>query len=60
MQKLVYLIQEIGGVPAGYRYAFYTYGPYSRDLEGDLGIVQSLKGIAIIYDEGSNSFNIST
>jgi hypothetical protein len=27
IQKNVHLIQELGGVDAGYRFSFYTYGP---------------------------------
>lgn len=35
-QKLVYLIEGIGGAQLGYEYEIYFYGPYSRKLDDDL------------------------
>ena len=29
LQKKVHLIHEMGGVDTGYRFSFYTYGPFS-------------------------------
>ena len=38
MQKLIYLMQEAKGVPCGYEYRFYNYGPYASELSRDLSI----------------------
>ena len=59
VQKLVYLIQELGRVPIGYRFHFYHYGPYSSDLAGDLGFVNTLKGVSIDYDQSLNMYDIT-
>jgi uncharacterized protein YwgA len=58
MQKLVYLLQEIGSVPLGYRFNFYTYGPYSSDLSGDLDIVALRDGVSVSYEAAENSYAI--
>ncbi len=34
-QKLIYFLQEIG-IPSGYRYEIYHYGPYSFELAQEL------------------------
>lgn len=54
IQKNVHLIQELGGVDAGYRFSFYTYGPYSSDLAGDLDVVATLGGAEITYYSSDN------
>ena len=36
IQKITYLAQEIG-IPLGYKFKWYTYGPYSRKLALDTG-----------------------
>jgi uncharacterized protein YwgA len=59
MQKLIYLIQALEGVPVGYSFHFYHYGPYSSDLAGDLEFVDTLQGIRITYDPYINMYNIS-
>jgi uncharacterized protein YwgA len=40
--KLVYLLQEVRGVPLGYRFRLYTYGPYDTNVLDDLDYAQSL------------------
>jgi len=59
MQKLIYLIQALEGVPIGYPFHFYHYGPYSSDLAGDLEFVNTLQGVRITYDSYINMYNIS-
>jgi uncharacterized protein YwgA len=59
IQKLIYLMQELGRVPLGYRFHFYHYGPYSSDLAGDLGFVNTLKGISIDYEPSLNVYDIT-
>jgi uncharacterized protein YwgA len=60
MQKYVHLIQDLARVPVGYRFSFYTYGPYSSDLAGDLDILNSMNGIAIVFDDEDNAYRISS
>ena len=47
LQKKVHLIHEFGGVDTGYRFAFYTYGPYSVSLAGDLDVIANSGGANI-------------
>ena len=58
IQKNVHLIQELGGVDAGYRFSFYTYGPYSSGLAGDLDVVAALGGAKITYYSSDNYYRI--
>lgn len=60
LQKLVHLVEELGGVDAGYRFSFYTYGPYSSDLTGDLDAVAGQNGINVVYLKDENSYQITT
>jgi uncharacterized protein YwgA len=57
-QKLVYLTQELEGVPIDYRFRFYYYGPYSSDLAGDLEYLNTLQGVKITYDPFVNMYHI--
>ncbi len=59
LQKNVHLIQEFGGVDAGYRFSFYTYGPYSSELSGDLDIVAASRGVVVNYDSPQNFYSIA-
>lgn len=59
LQKNVHLIQEFGRVDAGYRFSFYTYGPYSSELAGDLDLVAARQGIEITYNSTDNYYLIS-
>jgi uncharacterized protein len=59
IQKYVYLLQELEGVATGYKFSFYTYGPYSSDLAGDLDVVNSLQGVSITYSPSDNAYNIA-
>lgn len=47
MQKLIYLIQEAKGVPCGYDYRFYNYGPYASELSRDLEYTDFLGVISL-------------
>jgi len=58
IQKNVHLIQELGGVDAGYRFSFYTYGPYSSGVAGDLDVVAALGGAKITYNSSDNYYLI--
>jgi hypothetical protein len=39
LQKLVYLLQKLEDVPAGYRFRFFTYGLFADDLAFALDVV---------------------
>lgn len=47
LQKLVYLLQEIYGIEAGYDFELYTYGPYTSRLLQDLDQVEALEGVKV-------------
>ena len=58
LQKKMHLIQELGGVDTGYRYSFYTYGPYSIGLAGDLDVIANSGGAKISYNSSDNYYLI--
>ncbi len=58
LQKKVHLIQELGSVDTGYRFSFYTYGPYSGSLAGDLDVVAKSGGAKISYNSSDNYYLI--
>jgi uncharacterized protein YwgA len=60
LQKLVHLVEELGGVDAGYRFSFYTYGPYASDLTADLDAVAGLGGIVVSYSADENAYSITS
>jgi len=41
LQKLVYFAQEIGQLPTKYSYAIDYYGPFSRELAGDMSFLDA-------------------
>jgi uncharacterized protein len=59
LQKLVYLLQELEHVPLGYRFRFFTYGPFSDDLAYTLDVVESMGGLNVAYDQGANAYEIT-
>jgi uncharacterized protein len=59
LQKLIYLLQELEKVPLGYRFRFFTYGPFSDDLAYTLDVVENIKGVKIAYDVNSSAHKIS-
>lgn len=40
--KLTFFLQELKGVPLGYSYRIYTYGPYDGQVLTDLKVAESL------------------
>jgi uncharacterized protein len=56
LMKLAYLLQTLKGVPLGYDFRLYTYGPFDSDLLDDLGVVESLgmvKSQIVTFPKGS-------
>jgi hypothetical protein len=45
--KLAYLLQVLCGVPLGYAFRLYTYGPFDSELLGDLDYAQALKAVEV-------------
>lgn len=45
--KLLYLLQEVRGLPLGYRFRLYTYGPFDSDILSDLETAQSFRALQI-------------
>lgn len=58
IQKKVHLIHELGGVDTGYRFSFYTYGPFSVNLAGDLDVIANSGGAKICYNISDNHYQI--
>lgn len=45
--KLLYLLQEVRGVPLGYNFRLYTYGPFDSDVLNDLETAQSFQALHV-------------
>ena len=54
IQKVVFFLQELTGVPLGFRFVLYHYGPFSFDLREDLiGLrAESFLGIEVYESYG--------
>jgi uncharacterized protein YwgA len=57
LQKLVYILQEVYGVPCGYDYVLYNYGPYCGELSSDLTYFSLLEGVNV--DWSGKGYEIS-
>jgi len=52
LHKLIYTLQTKHGFNLGYRFVNYSFGPYSKELEDDLKLLQSL---GLISEEQSGN-----
>ena len=52
LMKLLYLLQEVYKAPLGYRFSFYTYGPYSPEVIQDLDYTRVRGGVNVAYVTG--------
>src|SRR5262249_27242248 len=43
--KMAYLLQVLRGVPLGYDFSLYIYGPFNSEVLGDLEYAQALKAV---------------
>lgn len=50
VQKLTYLIQELFGIPLGYVFYLYYYGPYSDEVWSDLTAMRDAGFLSIMAD----------
>ena len=44
--KLAYLLQTVKGLPLGYDFRLYTYGPFEGDVLNDLGTAEALEALS--------------
>lgn len=58
LQKFVYLLQELHGVPVGYDFTLYTYGPYSAQLMQELDVTAAMDGVDVSYDSNKNAYSV--
>jgi uncharacterized protein YwgA len=49
LMKMMYLLQEVKGLPLGYRFGFYTYGPYSTEVLSDLDAAERHGGVKVEF-----------
>lgn len=45
LMKCLYLLQAVRGVPLGYHFRLYTYGPFDSDVLGDLSVAERLGAV---------------
>ena len=53
LQKATYLLQEVTGVPLGFKFVLYKHGPYSFELTEELGL---LKSAGVVISEPQPSY----
>ncbi len=55
VMKLFYFLQELKGVPLGYDFRLFTYGPFDSEVLGDLGVAcvsNAVQERTVIYPRG--------
>jgi uncharacterized protein YwgA len=55
LMKYMYFLQTMRGVPLGYRFTLYSYGPFDSEVLADLGSAEVLSGVqseAVLYPGG--------
>jgi uncharacterized protein YwgA len=55
LMKFAYLLQTVRGVPLGYQFELYNYGPYDNTVLGDLShavTLQAMKSQTVYYPGG--------
>lgn len=45
LMKYMYLLQILRGVPLGYRFTLYSYGPFDSDVLADLSVAEALEAV---------------
>jgi uncharacterized protein len=45
VMKCLYFLQELKGVPLGYHFGLYTYGPFDSDVLNDLGVAERMGAV---------------
>lgn len=60
LMKLCYFLQVVKGVPLGYHFTLYSYGPFDSNVLADLGTAESLGAVdsTVVYYPGGYGYNI--
>ena len=60
LMKYCYFLQVVGGVPLGYRFSLYSYGPFDSDVLSDLDAAESMGGVksSVEYFPGGYGYRI--
>lgn len=59
IQKLFYLLQTGKGIPLGYKFRLYHYGPYCSELWGDLNSLRDYGYVSIGTNEAGLGYEIT-
>lgn len=59
VQKLIFLLSELCEVQTGYSFRFYTYGPYSSELAGDIDYLSRIGVLQIKDNIESEGYSVS-
>src|ERR1700723_3361381 len=58
VMKLLHLLQDGLGVPLGYRFTLYNYGPYDSEVMSDIEYAESLKRVTVNYEGPDHGYRI--
>lgn len=60
LMKYAYFLQTLRGVPLGYRFSLYSYGPFDSDVLADLDTAESVGGVksTVMYFTGGYGYKI--
>lgn len=56
LMKFVYFLQTLRGVPLGYRFTLYSYGPYASDVLFDLDYAETLGAVTAETENFSGGY----
>ncbi len=60
LMKFCYFLQVVRGVPLGYRFTLYSYGPFDSDVLSDLGSAEAMGCVTstVVYFSGGYGYRI--
>jgi hypothetical protein len=60
LMKCLYFLQELAGVPLGYHFGLYTYGPFDSDVLNDLGLAERIGAVEsrIFHFSGGHGYEL--
>lgn len=61
LMKFCFLLQVVRGVPLGYHFTLYSYGPFDSNVLSDLSTAETLKAVesSVAYYSGGYGYQIS-
>ncbi len=61
LMKLLYFLEEVKGVPLGYNFTLYSYGPYDSQVLSDLGAAERRQAVVatVVTHRGGYGYQIS-